>query len=278
MLDPNPLVAGKGISWLKQAGIKVRLGLLEKEARRLNPGFIKRMAQGLPRLRAKMAMGLDGRSAMADGTSQWITGPAARADGQRLRAGSGAIVFGIGSVLQDNPQMNLRCDWAGLYTQQPELMLDRPVPQPLRVLLDSRLRLPLTAALLNNSAPLLIVTAQPDKDKQVQLAHQGIDVISLANTNGQVDLRPLLQLLAQRQINEVLLEAGPTLTGAFLAQGLVDELVVYWAPKLMGSKAKPAFELPLERLSQSIGLDIQEVRAVGADWRIKARPRLQEHS
>jgi len=265
MRDPNPLVSGRGFEKLRQAGIAVVNTVLEQQARELNPGFIKRMELGLPLVRCKLAMSLDGRTAMASGESQWITGPAARSDVQRLRARSSAIITGADTALLDNPSLNLRSNELGL-----DNALEVVQHQPLRVLLDSRFRVPATAKLLCQTGGLLVIGAE-DSDARSLLAEQGIETLVLTVEQGQVDLMAVLKELAQRECNEVLLEAGATLSGAFLQQGLVDELVLYVAPKLLGGDARSLFNLPgLQSMSDQIKLEIKDVRNVGEDLRINA--------
>ncbi|MCB1663263.1 MAG: bifunctional diaminohydroxyphosphoribosylaminopyrimidine deaminase/5-amino-6-(5-phosphoribosylamino)uracil reductase RibD [Pseudomonadales bacterium] len=265
MQDPNPLVSGRGFERLRQAGIPVVNAVLEQQARELNPGFIKRMELGLPLVRCKLAMSLDGRTAMASGESQWITGPAARSDVQRLRARSSAIITGVGTAVLDNPSLNLRSDELGL-----ENALEVVQRQPLRVLLDSRFRIPATAKLLDQTQDVLVIGAEHNASGGL-LAEQGIETLVLANEQGQVDLKAVLKELAQRECNEVLLEAGATLSGAFLQLGLVDELVLYVAPKLLGGDARSLFNLPgLQSMSDQIKIEIKDVRNVGEDLRINA--------
>lgn len=256
MQDPNPLVAGQGLRRLQDSGIEVKSGLMEIQARALNPGFIKRMETGLPYVRVKMAMSLDGRTAMASGESQWITGQAARQDVQLLRARSSAILTGIGTVLSDDPSMNVR-----LSAQ--ELNVDE-VRQPLRVVLDSGLRFPAKAKIAEVEGDVLIMTtSKNDIDNAVQLPEK----------NGHVDLKAALKYLAEMEINEVHVEAGAILSGAFLQQQLVDEIVVYMAPHIMGDEARGLFSLPgLSKMKDRISLDIQDVRMLGKDLRITAKP------
>ena len=273
MEDPNPLVAGKGSQRLREAGISVDSGVLEQQARALNPGFIKRMSVGLPWLRAKSAMSLDGRTAMASGESQWITGPAARSDVQRLRARSCAIVSGVDTVVMDNASLTVRAEQLGLDdAHQAALIAER---QPLRVVLDSTMRLPATANILSQPGHTMVVAATENPPAQQALEAAGAEVLILPGADGRVDLLALLKQLADCQCNEVLLEAGPTLIGAFWQQQLIDEWSVYMAPTLLGSEARPLLELPLASMSQQQRLEIQSIHPVGEDWRIDLRPALE---
>lgn len=262
MEDPNPQVAGQGIQQLRAAGIDIAGPLLEEGARALNPGFIKRMQQRLPLVRLKMAMSVDGRTAMASGESKWITGTAARRDVQRWRARSCAVVTGIGTVLQDDPALTVRA--ADLDLPDAETVAQR---QPLRVVIDSRGRLPDTSAVLANVGHVLVINADQQAKKSAQPHVEQLCVES----KGGIDLQRVLRLLAERQCNEVLVEAGATLAGSFIEHGLVDELIIYMAPKLLGSRARPLFELPLDSMAAQLPLSITEIRAVGDDWRITAK-------
>jgi diaminohydroxyphosphoribosylaminopyrimidine deaminase/5-amino-6-(5-phosphoribosylamino)uracil reductase len=261
--DPNPLVAGAGLCRLREAGVTVELGVLEREARELNPGFFKRMKTGMPWVRCKLAMSLDGRTAMDSGASKWITGEAARLDVQRLRARSCAVLSGINTVLLDDPRLDVRVDpLDGLEVGR----------QPVRVIVDSGLRLPLHARLLGEPGEVIVATAARDPEREQALAAAGVTVLRLANGIGRIDLAALLEHLAAAQCNEVLIEAGATLAGAALQAGLIDELVIYMAPLLMGSSARPLFDLPIALMEQARVLEIREVCALGADWRITAVP------
>jgi diaminohydroxyphosphoribosylaminopyrimidine deaminase / 5-amino-6-(5-phosphoribosylamino)uracil reductase len=261
--DPNPLVAGKGIAKLRAAGIVVECGLMESTARELNVGFFARMTRGTPWLRSKIAMSLDGRTALANGVSQWITGEAARQDVQHWRARSCAVLTGINTILADDAQLNVR-----------DVETSR---QPLRVVLDSQLRMPLGARILTPSpiggglgwGKVLIYTVTQDDNKRTALEKIGATVAVLPNQNGQVDLPAMLKNLAQRGINEVLVEAGSILNGALLRAGLVDELVLYLAPQLLGDVARGMASLgELTQLDQRVELQWQDVRQVGNDLRV----------
>ncbi|HEU0189328.1 MAG TPA: bifunctional diaminohydroxyphosphoribosylaminopyrimidine deaminase/5-amino-6-(5-phosphoribosylamino)uracil reductase RibD [Gallionella sp.] len=258
--DPNPQVAGEGIEKLRAAGMVVECGLMEAEARELNAGFFARMTRGRPWLRSKIAMSLDGRTALANGVSQWITGEAARRDVQRWRARSCAVLTGINTVLADDAQLNVR----GMETSR----------QPLRVVLDSRLRVPLNARILQNCerGNVLIYTVSHDAGKIAALEKSGATVSVLPPGNGQVDLPAVLIDLARRGCNEVLVEAGSTLNGALLKAGLVDELLLYIAPQLLGDAARGMAQLgELTELDQRINLKWQDVRQVGNDLRITVK-------
>lgn len=257
MTDPNPLVAGKGLALLEAAGIETACGLLETEARELNIGFVSRMTRGRPWLRLKAAASLDGKTALNNGLSQWITGPDARRDGQRWRARACAILTGIGTVRDDDPQLNVR-----------DLETTR---QPLRVVVDSKLETPLTARILHGG-PCLIVGAVEDAAKIELLRSTGAEVLIFPNAAGKVELKDLLDELGRRGINEVHAEAGFKLNGSLLREGLVDELLLYLAPCLIGHDASGLFNLPeLTALDQKKPLKIRDLRQVGENIRVVAR-------
>ncbi|MDP2810894.1 MAG: bifunctional diaminohydroxyphosphoribosylaminopyrimidine deaminase/5-amino-6-(5-phosphoribosylamino)uracil reductase RibD [Rhodocyclaceae bacterium] len=266
MRDPNPQVAGEGLAKLAGKGIAVESGLMESDARELNIGFVSRMTRGRPWLRLKAASSLDGRTALNNGVSQWITGPDARRDVHAWRARACAVLTGYGTVKMDDPQLTVR-----------EVETTR---QPLRVVVDSKLRVSPSARICNGgelSGRLLIVTAVEDESRAAPLRMRGVEVLALPGTrpeaSGKVDLAALLETLAQRGINEVHVEAGHRLSGALLSEGLVDELLIYLAPTLLGDRARGLVALPeFVDLSERHDLDILDLRRVGRDLRILARP------
>jgi diaminohydroxyphosphoribosylaminopyrimidine deaminase/5-amino-6-(5-phosphoribosylamino)uracil reductase len=257
MVDPNPQVAGGGIARLRAAGIEVETGLLAADAERLNRGFLSRMTRQRPWLTLKLAASLDGRTAMANGESQWITGDAARADVHRLRAAAGSVMTGVATVMADNPQLTARG-------------LDIPVRQPDRIVLDSTARVPLTARIWDGDARRFWVVGETPRQ-----APDGVDVLTVKRDgDGSLNLPDALAALAAREVNEILLECGPRLAGAALQLGLVDEIVAYVAPMLLGHEARPFAYLPgFERLSQRLALQFVDTRMVGSDLRITLRPR-----
>lgn len=264
MQDPNPEVAGRGLQRLAQAGIATQSGVLEGEARKLNEGFLKRMEHGLPFVRVKLAMSLDGRTAMDSGESQWITGPSARAAVQRLRAQASVVLTGADTVLADNARLTVRADELGLDAEQTALAMSRPA---LRVLVDGRLRVPLDAPFFR-AGPALVATCMAVEEQYAN----GPECMIVAGEDGQVDLHRLLLELAARGVNEVLVEAGPRLAGAFARQGLVDEFQIFIAGKFLGSTARPLLDWPLAQMKDAPQLQITDIRAVGDDWRVIAVP------
>ncbi|MCG5513615.1 bifunctional diaminohydroxyphosphoribosylaminopyrimidine deaminase/5-amino-6-(5-phosphoribosylamino)uracil reductase RibD [Ectothiorhodospira shaposhnikovii] len=265
MTDPNPLVAGRGLERLREAGVAVAVGLMESEARALNPGFVSRMERGRPWVRVKLAASLDGRTAMASGESRWITGEAARRDVQFLRARASAILTGMGTVRADDPRLDVRLSAEALD-------VDGPVRQPLRVVLDREGRLTAGARLFQTEGPVLVLTDPEALARQTRdLADVNAWVEAVTVSRGHLDLPAVMNVLARHQVNELHVEAGPVLCGALLGAGLVDELVIYLAPHLMGATARGLFDLPLGRMADRVALDISDMRAVGRDWRITAR-------
>lgn len=263
--DPNPNVSGNGLARLKAAGIETLSGLMEAQARELNEGFFKRMMYGHPFVRIKTASSLDGKTALSSGESKWITGEAARADVHRLRARSCAILTGIDTVLADNPQMNVRLDAARLSS-----MADT-VRQPMKVIVDSSLRTPPESEILKG-AKTLIACAVPDAKKAAALEAAGAEILCLPGADGKVDLPALLSRLAQKGINELMTEAGPRLNGALIAAGLADEWVQYLAPCLLGTAARPLFELAEPNSMQSrLNWKLADQRMLGADLRLTWR-------
>lgn len=269
VLDANPKVSGDGVRQLEAAGIEVQVGLLADAARELNLGFEKRMITGWPRLIVKSAISLDGRIALADGQSKWITGVAARADVQRLRARMSAVLTGIDTVLADDPQLNVR---------DPSIdMLGR---QPLRVVLDSKLRMPTTAAMLKLAGETLVFTGAVSRSAKAasvthELGQAGAQIIAaeLAD-DGRIDLHFVLQELGRRMCNEVLVEAGPTLVGRVLQLGLADEIIAYVAPVLLGPDARAMANLPaLQALDQAQRYTMHAVDRIGDDVRLTLRRR-----
>lgn len=256
MQDPNPQTSGKSIERLRSAGITVDVGLMEHEARELNIGFVSRMTRGTPWVRMKIAASLDGRTALANGESRWITGDAARKDGHAWRARSCAVLTGVGTVKDDDPQLTVR-----------DVATSR---QPLRVVVDSRLQTPLTARVLGPGA--LIAVAGVDAPRSVALRAKGAEVVVLPNHDGKVELPALLQELARRGCNEIHVEAGHRLNGSLLDEGLVDELLIYLAPCILGDTAQGMFHLPpLASLAGRHNVKITDIRQIGDDVRMLAR-------
>ena len=260
MRDPNPEVSGSGLERLRAQGIDVACGLLETEARGINPGFVKRMESGRPYMRVKLAMSLDGRTAMASGESQWISSEAARADVQRLRARSSVVLTGVDTVIGDDPSLNVRLSAA-------DLGIEGDVRQPHRVVLDSTLRIPAGAKLFTLPGTTTVLTT-------VQVDGQlHCETVRLDAADGRLDLAGVMSWLTGIQANEVQVEAGATLCGALVSKGLVDEIVVYMAPHIMGSDGRGMFDIPgLKAMKDRIKLEFKDVRSVGPDLRMTAVP------
>ena len=254
--DPNPVVDGGGLEQLRLAGINVHVGLLEAEARRLNAGFMSRFERGRPRVRLKLAASMDGRTATHTGHSQWITGAAARADVQSLRARAGAVLTGIGTVLADNPRLNVR-----------RAEFER---QPLRVVVDSSLRTPVNAPLITVPGRVLVAVAEPGRGSEGEFSNiDNVTVVHLPDRDGRIDLNALMFVLAAEKVNDVLVECGPVLAGALMRQRLVDDAVIYIAPKIVGNTGLPMFDLPsITRMDQALGGEITEVTKIGSDIRV----------
>ncbi|GAA3910392.1 bifunctional diaminohydroxyphosphoribosylaminopyrimidine deaminase/5-amino-6-(5-phosphoribosylamino)uracil reductase RibD [Litoribacillus peritrichatus] len=273
MEDPNPQVAGKGLARIQAAGIDVASGLLEAEARALNPGFLKRMEHKLPYVRVKQAMSLDGRTAMASGESKWITGADARSDVQRLRAQSGAIITGVASVIHDDSSLTVRKDELGLADT---LSNDIVAKQPIRVVLDTHLSIPETAKLLGLDGKTIIVCSNAlnaEQEHKANFLAEKATVIKAPLVEGRIDLGWLLTVLADtHEVCDVLVEAGATLCGQFLALDLVDEYWVYVAPKLMGAQARPLVDLGYSTMSQALNFEFEDAVMLGRDLRLIARP------
>lgn len=265
MSDPNPRVAGSGLKQLKAAGIEVSCGLMQQEARALNPGFIKRMTANRPFVRSKIAMSLDGRTAMASGESRWITSSAARLDVHRMRAASSAILTGINTVLKDDPLLNARVDF--------------DVVQPIRVVLDTQLRMPTTARMAKLPGRSLILTCNNDKARQQALRLNGYEVHTFPpNSEGRLDLHTVMTFLAAQQINEVLVEAGALLNGALLDACLIDELIIFMAPCVLGDRGHGLFHLPnISTMAEKKVFSLVQTRSIGGDLRIMLKPLSEEN-
>ena len=256
--DPNPEVSGNGFRRLHQAGIEVQSGLMAAEAEEMNPGFLKRMRQGLPWVRIKLAQSMDGHIALANGSSQWISGPESRADVQNWRARSDAILTGIGTILADDPSLNVR--------------KNESARQPLRVVADSHWRTPANARLLSLPGKVLIAGLQ-DKPIPASLKETGAECIGVPSFEGRVEIKSVLQKLAGRGINEVQVEAGATLCGTLIQQGLVDELLIYQAPIILGGAAVSPFMLPrLDNMDDRVHLNWVDSRRIGKDLRLRLKP------
>jgi diaminohydroxyphosphoribosylaminopyrimidine deaminase/5-amino-6-(5-phosphoribosylamino)uracil reductase len=285
--DPNPLVAGKGLALLQANGIEIKVNVLAEEARALNKGFIKRMETGLPWVSIKMAMSIDGRTAMASGESQWITGPKARADVQRLRAESSAVVTGIGTLLHDDAALTVRAeqfDARHCAESISDLAADDlggvsldeiTQSQPLRVIIDSKARMPLNSRILDTESPVLWVISDAlklDSQQRSIAALPFVDILYLPTLSSAESLQRILETLASLGCNEVLVEAGSKLAGSFVEAGLWDELIIFMAPKLLGSKAKPLLDLPIDKMLNAKSVSLLDVRQFGDDIRFIYHP------
>lgn len=268
-IDPNPLVAGEGMQQLNVAGIETESGLMETQARELNPGFEMRMRDSRPFVRCKLAMSLDGKTALSNGDSHWISGEEARMDVQKLRARSSAVMTGTHTVIEDDPSMNVRSLEAFGWTAEEWAENGR---QPLRVILDSRLDIPVGAKILNLPGDVIIFHASEDEEKKNKLANIGVELVAVDAKRGAKFLKYVLTYLAkEKEINEILLETGSTLSGEMLQAGFVDELIIYLAPILLGQDAKGLFQLPMiEDMSDRVSLNYSDIRTIGQDIRIKA--------
>ena len=263
-IDPNPLVAGKGLRQLKEAGIETASGLMEAQAGELNPGFRMRMQQGRPFVRCKLAMSLDGKTALSNGESKWISSSESRMDVQKLRARSSAIMTGIGTVIADDPSMNVRLSESSEWAKNGR--------QPLRVILDSDLEISPEANILNVTGKAIIFHQSDNKDRIEKLENKGAEIITVEGARGSIFLKLVLNYLAtEKEINEILLETGSTLAGEMLQAGFIDELIIYIAPALLGQDGKGLFQLPvLDNMSDRISLYFSDIRSIGKDIRIKA--------
>ncbi len=273
LVDPNPEVSGAGIKFLEDNGIEVVTLLdFEADARKTNLGFIKRMESQTPYVRLKLAMSLDGRTALANGDSKWITGEAARNDVQLLRARSSAIVTGVGTVLADNPKLNVRAKDLDISETQRLTNEVNLKTQPLRVVLDSQLQTPGTFNILNMEGKAVLFTCADSQ--AIKDLPKNVEIVKTESHEGRVDLQNVLNSLATDfHCNEILVEAGPTLSGAFLDAGLVDELIVYLAPKIFGADARPLFaSTGLQSLADASNFNIEESIEVGEDLRITLSP------
>ena len=255
MVDPNPAVSGSGIKQLEDSGVTVKQGLLEAEARKLNPGFIKRMTSAMPYVRCKMAMSMDARTALANGESQWISSVEARRDVHRLRAASSAILTSVDTVIKDDPLLNAR-----------DLEFD--VKQPVRVIVDRQLKSPKEAKIFNLEGKTIIYTEIENDNRIREIEGLGADVVSLSKSG--IGLTNVLSHLAKEyEINEVMIEAGATFSGAMIDEGLVNEVIIYMAPKLLGDDAHPLLRLnQIDKLKDAIELELIDVRQIGKDLRL----------
>ena len=268
MQDPNPLINGKGLTYLKSNGIETECNILKSEAEELNKGFIQRVTTGRPYVTVKSAISLDGKTALQSGESNWISSDESRLDVQKLRARSCAIITGIDTVLADNPRLTVRLS-------NQELGLEQNIQQPTRVVLDTHLRIPIDAQVLNSPKEVLIYTVSKDSKKLEKLRAQNIEVVKVeqSQSGNNIDLNTVMQDLAKREINEVLVESGPTLVGSLLDKKLVDEMIIYIAPHILGESSKSLAKLDsISTMQDRVNFQICQTRKVGQDIKLQLKP------
>lgn len=267
MIDPNPLVSGKGIEALKDAGIDVVLGLMEETARSINRKFIKFITEGKPWVTVKIAASIDGRTAMESGESKWITSSGSRADVQKIRASHSAIITGIKTILMDNPSLDVRIN-------PEDLQVSDPIKKPCKVVVDSNFSIPNSAKIFETEGEVIIATlrGKQQMEKSKIFSKSNVKVLFFDSNNDQVPIHDLLDELAKLNISSVLVEAGATLTGSFVAGSLIDELVCYFAPKIFGDSALPMFKLPIKNIDSHLALSLKELRHIGSDIRMTFAP------
>ena len=271
--DPNPLVDGRGLTYLRQRGVATRCHVMEEDARALNRGFIKRMIDRLPYLTVKAAISLDGKTALSSGESKWITSESSRLDVQRLRACSCAILTGVDTVLYDDPLLTVRLSERELGIESGVGGKDGKFEQPIRVVLDTNLRFPVTARTLDTPGKVIVYTCADDGEKIAALQERGVEIAQVNKVADRVDLKAVMYDLAGRGVNEVWVEAGATLTGNLLGRGLVDRIIVYMAPCLMGDSSIGFAKLPpITSMRDRVALKIEDTRFVGSEIRVTARP------
>jgi len=275
MQDPNPLVAGDGIKRLQQGGVEVQVGLLEAEARKVNSGFIRRMESKLPYVRLKIASSIDGRTAMQNGESKWITGPESRQEVHKMRAQAGALISGIGTVLADDPSLTVR-----LADEELEQMnLTQQNCHPIRVVLDHNLSMPLEAKMLGLQGRTILMTSREAVERSTEVVEtmhaKGVEIVAVSAEDDRLDIESILTYLAQEeQVNDVMVESGAIVAGAFVESGFVNEIHWFMAPSLMGHEAKPMFELPgLESMQDKIELQVKTIDRCGEDVRMVFVPK-----
>ncbi len=266
MQDPNPLVNGKGLKYLQENNIDTACDILNSEATELNKGFIQRVSINRPYVTIKSAISLDGKTALQSGESKWITSEESRLDVQKLRARSCAIITGIDTVLADDPKLTVRLS-------KHDLGIDQDIQQPKRVILDSQLRISANAKILNQAEEVIIYTCSQDNEKLETLRKLNVEIVKVNSTNEHVDLVAVLEDLAHREFNEILVESGPTLVGSLLKEKLVDEMIIYMAPHIMGDEGQGLAKfLPIHSMQDRIELQINDLRKVGADIKLQVKP------